>query len=321
MDYLLSLRNILFESMLNRRILRIKVFKTIYCYAENQGMTLRDAETMLSHSCESSRDLYLFILSLVGSLTETAALRIEAVGRKFNPTEEERNPNLKFVRNRIAALLAEDPDFSRLVARKKLSWEPYDAFLSKLYMGVSGRKYFKTYLDSGVSSLEEDAALWCRIFERELEDNADLAKILEDISIYWADGLVYVLGCCRRTLRSLGDGGRWSLPALYMSELNPRPGMTSDREFVAALLRGAYTDFEDYAARIAALTPKWNRDRICTTDLVLIICGMAEAAAFPGTPARIIINEYVELSKGYSTPESSAFVNGLLDKLIGNHQD
>ena len=87
--------------MLNRRILRTKVFKTIYSYAENPGMTLKEAEATLGLACESTRDLYLFLLSVVGPLTDEARSRIEAARAKFNPTEEELNPNLKFVNNHI----------------------------------------------------------------------------------------------------------------------------------------------------------------------------------------------------------------------------
>ena len=109
--------------MLNRRILRIKVFKTLYCYAENPGMTLKEAEAQLEIACESTRDLYLFLLALAGPLTGEARARIEAARAKFNPTAEERNPKLKFVENRIAPLLGQDPDFSKIISRKKFSWD------------------------------------------------------------------------------------------------------------------------------------------------------------------------------------------------------
>ena len=306
--------------MLNRRILRIKAFKTIYCYAEDHGMTLKEAEALLDLSCESTRDQYLFLLALVGPLTAEARTRIEAARAKFNPTEEELHPNLKFVENRIAPLLAEDQDFSKLIAKKKFSWDQYDVLLRRLYERIRGRKYFRDYLDSGECSLEEDARLWCRIFERELEDSPELADIFEDLSIHWNDGPGYALGWCCRTMRSLGQGEPWRLPPLYQSELPGNEEKESDRAFVVQLLRTAYLNFDDFCAQVAALTPKWTRDRLCVTDLCLIACGMAEAQMAPGVSPRIIINEYVEISKYYSTPESSGFVNGLLDKLINQHE-
>ena len=108
--------------MLNRRILRIKAFKVLYSYAENRTMTLQEALSALDISCEATRDLYLLLLAVIGPLTAEAARRAEAARHKFNPTEEELHPNLKFVRNALAPLLAEDPDFQKLVERKHLSW-------------------------------------------------------------------------------------------------------------------------------------------------------------------------------------------------------
>ena len=302
--------------MLNRRILRIKAFKTVYSYAENPAMTLKEAEHALERGCEATRDLYLFLLSLPGPLTGEARARIEAARGKFNPTEEERNPNLKFADNAIAPLLQDDPDFIKLLARKHLSWEQYDVFLRELYDTLRTRDYYQAYMASGTRSLEEDAGLWIKIFERELEDNPRLAEILEDLSIWWNDDLGYALTWCCRTFESLGRGGRWSLLPLYMSEISDKDGMESDKAFVVKLLRTAYNGFERFVGDIAARTPKWDRSRICATDLSLIVCGLAEAEAFPALPARVTINEYVEISKYYSTPESRSFVNGLLDRMI-----
>ena len=120
------------------------------------------------------------------------------------------------------------------------------------------------------------------------------------------------LGWCCRTVRAL--------PPLYQSELPGNERLENDRRFVVNLLRTAYVNFDAFCAAVAELTPKWTRDRLCTTDLALIACGMAEARMSPEVSPRIIINEYVEISKYYSTPESSGFVNGLLDKLINQHE-
>ena len=306
--------------MLNRRILRIKAFKAIYSYAENPGMSLKDTEALLERSCEAVRDLYLFLLSITVPLTAEASARIEAARAKFNPTEEERNPNMKFVGNGVAALFASDPDFQKVVQKKKLSWDQCDVLLRTLYEKIRGREYFRRYMESGESSLAEDAALWVRIFEKEFEDNDDLWQILEDMDILWTDDLPYALLACCSTLRSIGAGSRWSLPELYLSDMPGNEGKESDKKFVFGLLRKAYSRFADYYQAVSELTPKWDKNRLCVTDLALIACGVAESEAFPSMPAKVIINEYVEISKYYSTPESRAFVNGLLDKLINKNQ-
>ena len=306
--------------MLNRRILRIKVFKVLYSYAENPAMSLKEAEAELEISCQAVRDLYLYMLSLISPLTAEASSRIEAARSKFNPTEEERNPNMKFVENRIAPLLDADPDFKKLIGKKKFSWDQNDAFLRKLYESIREKEYFQAYMQSGNSSLKEDAALFVRIFEEELVDSPDLEAILEEMSIYWIDDLAYALTWCCRSLESIGAGHRWELPPLYQSEITARSGVVvdSDKEFASRLLRGAFAGYDRYYQMIAESVPKWDKDRLFVIDAVLVITGLAEVEHFPEIPNKISVNEYVEISKYYSTPKSRSFVNGLLDNLIKN---
>lgn len=300
--------------MLNRRILRIKAFKAVYSLAENPEIELKELEAQLDRSCEATRDLYLFLLSVAGPLTQLAKERIEAARGKFNPSEEELNPNMKFVENRFSAILAADPDFCKILSRKKLSWDQCDVLLRHLYDSIRSRDYFKAYMESGKDSLAEDAALWADIFANEFEDNEELAPILEDISIWWNDDLEYALNWCIRSCDSIGKGEPWKLLPLYMDEITGKGD--SDRAFVRKLLRTAYAHFKEYCDRVSANTSKWDLGRICVTDLALIVSGLAEAAAFPEIPEKVTINEYVEISKFYSTPESRGFVNGILDKLI-----
>lgn len=302
--------------MLNRRILRIKAFKVLYSYAENQSMTLAEAESLLEASCEATRSLYLFMLDIIPYLTAEARTRIENAQKKFNPTEEERDPNLKFTRNLISPLLEQDPDFQKIISRRKLSWDSYDALVRSVYDSICTKDYFKEYMASPESSLAEDASLFIRIFEEEFVDNDELAKILEDMSILWCDDLAYSLTTCCDTLKSLAKGYRWSLSPLYRSEMDLSKNAESDKAFIYKLLRTSFACFGKYAPLVAGNTTQWEKDRLFTVDTVLIVMGLSEAKAFPAMPLRVTINEYVEISKFYSTPKSRSFVNGLLDRLI-----
>ena len=302
--------------MLNRRILRIKAFKVLFSYAENPTMTLPEAEALLEASCEATRSLYLFMLDIIPYLTAEARTRIENAQKKFNPTEEERNPNLKFTRNLISPLLEQDPDFQKIISRRKLSWDSYDALVRSVYDSICTKDYFKEYMASPESSLAEDASLFIRIFEEEFVDNDELAKILEDMSILWCDDLAYSLTTCCDTLKSLAKGYRWSLPPLYRSEMDLSKNAESDKAFIYKLLRTSFACFGKYAPLVAGNTTQWEKDRLFTVDTVLIVMGLSEAKAFPAMPLRVTINEYVEISKFYSTPKSRSFVNGLLDRLI-----
>lgn len=304
--------------MLNRRILRVKAFKVLYAYAENPALSLKEALSSLEASCEATRDLYLYMMAVVPALTAEAARRIEAARGKFNPTEEDLHPRMKFVSNGISALLEQDPDFARLLEKKKISWDNNDALLSSLWETLRTREYFLKYMETETSTLQEDARLWQRIFQEEFEDNEALGAILEDSSIFWADELAYVLGTCIRTLEEMGRTGRWNFPPLYQSDILAAQGkaVDSDRDFVRKLVTAAYGRYAEYSALVAESVSKWDRDRLYTTDTVLIVMGLTEAETFPEIPVKVSINEYVEISKYYSTPKSRGFVNGLLDRLV-----
>jgi len=304
--------------MLNRRILRVKAFKVLYAYAENQDLTLKEALASLDASCEATRDLYLYMMAVIPALTAEAARRIEAARGKFNPTEEDLHPRMRFAQNAVSALLLEDPDFQRLTEKKKISWANNDALVNNLYETLKTRPWFQAYLDGEEASLQADIRLWQQFFQEELEDNEELLAILEDSSIFWADELPYVLGTCIRSLEEMGKTGRWSYPPLYQSDILAAQGKPaeSDHDFVHKLVTASYGRYAEYSALVAGSVSKWDQDRLYTTDTVLIVMGLTEAETFPNIPVKVSINEYVEISKYYSTPKSRGFVNGLLDRLM-----
>ncbi len=305
--------------MLNRRILRIKAFKVLYEYAVRGGMSLEEALAELDRSCESVRDLYLFMLAIAGPLTAEARKRIEAARSKINPTEEDLNPNEKFADNMLAPMLEGDPDFQKLIAKKKLSWERYDLFVSRTMDSVASGEYYRKYMEAPGRSLREDCALFRKIYENEFEDSPELHAIMEDMSIHWLDDLGYALMWDCRTMDDLGRGRRWRLPELYQSDetlkKNPGAAVDSDRAFVRKLLTCAFTGYETTFAKVTEAVPDWDKDRLFAADLAIIALGVAEISNFPEIPRQVSLNEYVEISKFYCSPKSRQFVNGLLDRL------
>lgn len=302
--------------MLNRRILRIKAFKTLYGSVLSGNMSLAQAESQLEVSCEATRDLYIYMLGIVSPLTAIARDRIEAAKAKFNPTEEERNPNMKFVENSLATLLDEDVDFKKVFTKKKFGWQQYDLFLKKVMSSVVTKDYYAEYMASDERSLEQDCKLFTRIFEEEFVDSDELEAILEEKSLYWYEDLPYALTWCCKTFKSLAKGEGFSMPPLYQSELLKGEGVESDKYFVRKLLQSSYAGYEKYSALVADSVTGWEKDRLFSTDVVLIVMGLAEAANFPTIPVKVTINEYVEIAKHFGTPKSRSFVNGLLDKLV-----
>ncbi|MCI6493682.1 MAG: transcription antitermination protein NusB [Bacteroidales bacterium] len=302
--------------MLNRRILRIKAFKVLYANALTEKMSLAEAEVQLEQSCEATRDLYLFMLGLVSPLTRVAAERIEAAKGKFNPTEEERNPNMKFAENALATLLDNDVDFQKIYAKKKFSWSQYDLLLKKILTKVQSSDYYAEYMASPKRSLAEDCRLFIRIYEQEIDECEEIERLLEEKSINWNDDLGYALTWCCRTFKSLAGGQQWNLPPLYQSDMLAGADVESDKLFVKKLLRSSFANYQKYSGMIADSVQGWEKDRLFSTDVVLIVMGLAEAVSFPEIPLKVTLNEYVEISKFFGTPKSRSFVNGILDNLV-----
>lgn len=302
--------------MLNRRILRIKAFKVLYSNAIAENMSLAQAQSQLDVACEATRDLYIYMLAIVSPLTKIAKDRIESARSKFNPTDEELNPNMKFADNALAKLLDADVDFQKILSKKKLSWDQYDIFLKKVMNSIASKEYYAEYMASPTSSLKEDCRLFTRIFEEEFVDSEDLERILEDKSLYWNDDLAYALTWCCKTLKSFEKGEAWKLFPLYQSELMEGSEVESDKAFVRKLLQAAFAGYDRYFSMISESVTGWEKERLFSTDVALIVMGLAEAATFPTIPVKVTINEYVEISKFYGTQKSRSFVNGLLDRLV-----
>lgn len=302
--------------MLNRRILRIKAFKVLYANILAGNSSLAQAETQLDQSCEATRDLYLYMLSVVPALTQIARDRIDAAKTKLRPTEEDLNPNMKFADNALAKFIAEDVDLNKLLAKKKFSWAQYDLILKKVMTSVASKEYFQKYMESDKVSLAEDCKLFTKIFEEEFVYLEELEMMLEEKSLYWNDDLAYALTWCCRSFKDFAAGKSWSMLPLYQSDMLEGPDVESDNRFVHKLLQSSYAAYEKYAAMVAESVTGWERERLFSTDVVLIAMGLAEAVTFSEIPVKVTLNEYVEIAKFYGTPKSRAFVNGLLDRLI-----
>ena len=310
--------------MLNRRILRIKAFKALYSNVLTQGSSkpasLSDTLSELEISCEAVRDLYVFMLGVVPSITSVAKSRIEGLSLKVHKSEEDLHPNRKFADNALSTLILEDIDFQKAWKKGKYSWDQYDIILKKIYDSARSKDYFKAYMDSPERSLAEDCKLFTKIFEEEFVDLEEIYQILEDTSIYWTDDLAYALTWCCKTLKSFAEGKSWKMPPLYQSDILRAQGKVaeSDKDFVNKLLREAYEAYPEYSDMVSALVPSFDKDRLVATDMCLIVCCLAEVVNFPTIPVKVSINEYVEISKYFGTPKSSVFVNGLIDRMVTN---
>ena len=291
--------------------------------------SLVEAEKALKYSCDKTLHLYYFILNAAVALGNAAEARIQTGLKKFNPTPEERNPNRKFADNQVSAWLRQNERFTKYCEDHGLVWtEDLALVIRKILTALSRKDYFKEYMASETRSMAEDCDLFVRIFsDPELfEDNEELESFLEDMSLFWIDDLGYVLGVIVRNLETLKKRGEMPFPDVFLKD--------DDREFAYELLRAAVTGYHKYMDIVVANTSNWDPDRVVITDLTLIVQGVAEAVRFSNIPLKVTmqgvaeavrfsniplkvtINEYVDISKFYSTANSRVFVNGLLDRIL-----
>ena len=302
--------------MINRRLIRIKVFKVLYSMVASGSDSLTEAGKALRYSCDKTLQLYYFILNAAVALRNAAEARIETGLKKYNPTPEERNPNRKFVENQVSAWLEHNEGFVKYCEDHGLLWNgDLTIVIKKILNALYEKDYYKEYMASETRSMAEDCSLFIRIFsDLELfEDNEELGSFLEDMSMFWIDDLGYVLGVIVRSLETLKKRGEMQMPDVFMKD--------DDREFAQELLKAAVTGYRKYMDIVMANTSNWDPDRVVITDLVLIVQGIAEAVRFPNIPLKVTINEYVDISKYYSTVNSRVFVNGLLDRILRKMTD
>lgn len=294
--------------MLSRRLIRVKVFKILFGRIVAGSDSLIGAENELIASCDKTLDLYCFMLRLPIALKKVAQARIDAGLKKFQPTPQEANPNRKFVENKFIGLLEDDVKFLKFCESHGLSWQEYETFVKKLYLTISSREYFIDYMQNEQRSMKEDCALLRNIFEQELEDNEDLEDILEELSLFWMDDLGYVLNSILKNMNAIVKNGSVTIPDVFQNE--------DDKVYAKKLLTQSLVKYDEYSKRISEFVSNWDMERLVATDLALIVMGITEAVTFETIPLKVTINEFVDISKYYSTANSRIFVNGLLDRML-----
>ncbi len=294
--------------MISRRLIRVKVFKVLFSRINSGSDSISGAEKELLLSCDKTLELYYFILSLPIALKKIAETKIEAGLKKFHPTPEEKNPNRKFVNNLLIEKLECNEALIKFCESNGLYWNEYEAFVKKVLAALTQKEYYKEYMSSTENSFEEDVKFIIRFFEEELEDNEELYSILEDGNLYWIDDLAFVINVILKKLAGQKPASKISHPQVFLKD--------EDKEFALRLLTQAMINYDENIELMTKYVLNWDPERLAATDSALIVLGITEAISFPNIPLKVTINEFVELAKYYSTPNSKIFVNGILDKIL-----
>ena len=297
--------------MLNRRHLRIKVLQALYAYYQSNEESFHKTEKDLLDAVEKIYDLYIYLMLSFGELKTIAERRIEDNKKKIRPTEEELNPNMKFVNNMIIQLLEENKDLRIISEARKVNWVGDDVqeMLRKMLLHIRESETFFEFMNNGETGFEEDKQFALALFKTEIANYPLLYDFFEEKSIQWLDDIDLACTMVVKTIKNFSEEGENEILSLYKDK-------DDELSFIKDLLRKTISMDKENEAIIDDLTKNWEFDRIAKMDVILMKMAITEFQIFNNIPTKVTLNEYIEISKFYSTPKSNTFINGILDKAI-----
>ena len=294
--------------MLSRRLLRIKVLKALFAHLKSESDNMIASEKNLVATVDKAYDLYFQLLTLPEQLVKYAQERIDIAKQKKLPTFEDLHPNTKFVDNAVIRIISTTDAVADHVAKRKLGWTGQEDLIRLIYQQLIETEFFKTYMARDNRSWEEDRALVDYLFTM-LNDCPVLDEALEEMSLMWADDLPYILAMIQRTISNM----RISHTQLRVAE---KYKSEEDPQFLKTLFEKALVNYNAYQSYVERFTANWDIARVVFMDNLILGVAIAELVAFPSIPVKVTMDEWIEISKYYSTPGSSTFINGVLDKIV-----
>lgn len=295
--------------MLTRRHIRAKVMQSIYAFKQSNNNNLTSEEKFLRKSMDDMYDLFLLNLNLIVEVKNQAEAYLEISKKKFLATTDDKAPNLKFINNQVIKGLEDTPRLNELLSDRKLThWSRDNEFPKMIWKDLKETEEYLKYIATPSTSFKEDKDFVLFLFKKILAPNEKLYDYYEDQKLTWIDDLPIVNTSILKFLQKLKvTEATYQIPVLFKSK--------EDEEFGYDLFRKTLLNQQNYLADMEGKTPGWEQDRIAEVDLIMICMGLCEFSKFPSIPVKVTINEYLELAKEYSTPKSSIFINGVLDKL------
>lgn len=301
--------------MLNRRHLRIKALQILYAFYQDENAEFYQYEKQLEKSLDKIYDLYLYFLLIFEELHDFADQRIEERKIKIRPTEEDLSPNTKFVDNQIVQLLRMNVSLKRQAEMRKVNWTTADKnnLMKKLFLNIVETDSYKEYMSMPESSFEDDKEFIKEIFKTDIANFGLLHDFFENDNVFWIDDIDLVCSMVLKTFRLMTEESDqyFDILPLYKDE-------SDEKDFVKTLLRRTVTYDNENNELIDQLTKNWDLERIAKMDVIILKMALTELQEFSSIPKKVTLNEYIEIAKFYSTPQSKVFINGVLDKAVGS---
>ncbi len=294
--------------MLSRRLLRVKVAKSLYAHLKSGSTSLPASQKNLVSSINKAYDLYFQMMALIVEVARYAESRQELAKQKKLPTYEDLNPNRRFVDNGVIHLIATSDSVQDEIARRKLSWANYPDTIKDIYNRLTEASFYKEYMSATNSSFSDDRK-FVETFYTSLDEDESLAEVIDEMSLMWNDDLSFALYMVIRTVSNLKQSH---------TEVKVLPQFKSDEdlEFAKELFSASLLQFDENQEIIDKYTRNWDVERIAFMDNLIISVAISELTSFDSIPVKVTLDEWIDIAKYYSSPSSSTFVNGVLDKIV-----
>ena len=281
--------------------------QSLYALGQGGSENVSAEEKKMLAGIDRIYDLFLAQLQLLLAIRDFAARRIENRRQKHLATEQERNPNTKFIENQVLEMIAENPDFVDYANKGISLWKDHGEYVENLWKEIEGSEYYRQYMDNPDRSLGEDKTLVVSVFKHVIAPSDALMDFYEDCQMTWTADYQVANSMVLKMLDDIKNGVK--LPSLYKDE--------EDRIFAIDLFEKTAANASRYRELIQAKTQNWDSERIAQIDFILMEMALAEFTEFSSIPTKVTMNEYIEIAKDYSTGKSNVFINGILDKLLG----
>ena len=256
-------------------------------------------------SIDKVYDLYLMLLLLLTELADADRSDADELHTKYFPKAEELNATRRLHDLQFLVTLAADTGFRQAIKHRKLSWQPEHDLIRKIFLEI---KKSEDYLKLLRNETENEAEFLSQLVRNHLLSSEALNTYLDESSIYWHDDFDFVCHMLIKNIQSYYEQGTFQLNRLYKDDKD-------DQDFVRELFSKTILNSSEFEKSISEKTRNWDLERIALVDIIILKMALAELITFPGIPVKVTINEYIDLSKEYSTPKSKQFVNGVIDKL------
>lgn len=284
--------------------------QALYAYRQSHSQDMALAEKNMLCGIDRIMGLYAMQAALLFSVVRMAAARIEARKGKRLATHEDLNPNMKFVENPVFAAMESNKKLADMSSKYASSWADRSEYVDAALGQLEASPKYAEYMASQDGSFATHKRFAVYVFKNIIAPSDALYDYYEDCNMEWASDMQVANTMLLKTMEDIKEENpsEFEIPALYKDD--------SDREFAVHLLRETEKGSAQYKAMIEEKAENWDSERIAMVDFILMEMAVSEFLNFPGIPTKVTLNEYIEISKDYSTAKSRIFVNGILDRIL-----